>query len=90
MLDIKEAFAALTGSRWFSVMGFYKVELEEEDKLKTAFVTPMSFWEFNRMPESNQCSKQISKGYEEIHELLKSKGSCVFFLMILLCFLIFT
>lgn len=31
--------------------GYYQVEVEEEDKYKTAFVTPMGFWEFNRMPQ---------------------------------------
>uniref|UniRef100_A0A3B3QR63 Gypsy retrotransposon integrase-like protein 1 n=1 Tax=Paramormyrops kingsleyae TaxID=1676925 RepID=A0A3B3QR63_9TELE len=53
--NIEETFTALTGSRWFSVMdlksGFYQVEMVEEDKPKTAFVTPMGFWEFNRMPQ---------------------------------------
>lgn len=53
--NIEETFSALTGSKWFSVMdlksGFYQVEMEEEDKPKTAFVTPMGFWEFNRMPQ---------------------------------------
>ncbi|KAG1933963.1 interleukin-1 receptor accessory protein-like 1-A [Pimephales promelas] len=53
--NIEETFTALTGSRWFSVMdlksGFYQVEMAEEDKPKTAFVTPMGFWEFNRMPQ---------------------------------------
>lgn len=53
--NIEEAFSALTGSKWFSVMdlksGYYQVEVEEEDKPKTAFVTPMGFWEFNRMPQ---------------------------------------
>ena len=53
--NIEETFAALTGSKWFSVMdlksGFYQVEMEEDDKPKTAFVTPMGFWEFNRMPQ---------------------------------------
>lgn len=53
--NIEEAFSALTGSKWFSVMdlksGYYQVEVEEEDKYKTAFVTPMGFWEFNRMPQ---------------------------------------
>lgn len=51
---IEEAFASLTGAKWFSVMdlksGYYQVKMEEEDKHKTAFVTPMGFWEFNRMP----------------------------------------
>ncbi len=53
--NIEETFSALTGSKWFSVMdlksGYYQVEVEEEDKPKTAFVTPMGFWEFNRMPQ---------------------------------------
>lgn len=53
--NIEEMFSALTGSKWFSVMdlkaGYYQVEVEEEDKYKTAFVTPMGFWEFNRMPQ---------------------------------------
>ncbi|XP_024658169.2 retrovirus-related Pol polyprotein from transposon opus [Maylandia zebra] len=53
--NIEEAFTALSGSKWFSVMdlksGYYQVEVEEEDKHKTAFVTPMGFWEFNRMPQ---------------------------------------
>lgn len=53
--NIEETFSTLTGSKWFSVMdlksGYYQVEVEEEDKYKTAFVTPMGFWEFNRMPQ---------------------------------------
>lgn len=53
--NIEDTFAALTGSKWFSVMdlksGYYQVEVDEEDKYKTAFVTPMGFWEFNRMPQ---------------------------------------
>ncbi len=53
--NIEETFSALPESKWFSVMdlksGYYQVEVEEEDKPKTAFVTPMGFWEFNRMPQ---------------------------------------
>jgi len=53
--NIEETFSALTGSKWFSVMDLksehYQVEVEEEDKHKTAFVTPMGFWKFNRMPQ---------------------------------------
>ncbi|KAL7844774.1 hypothetical protein SRHO_G00233130 [Serrasalmus rhombeus] len=53
--NIKETFSALSGSKWFSVMdlksGYYQVELEEENKHKMAFVTPMSFWKINRMPQ---------------------------------------
>ncbi|XP_078787638.1 retrovirus-related Pol polyprotein from transposon 297 [Oryzias latipes] len=53
--NLEESFSALTGSRWFSVLdlksGYYQIEMAEEDKPKTAFVTPLGFWEFNRMPQ---------------------------------------
>ena len=53
--NLEESFSALTGSRWFSVLdlksGYYQIEMEEVDKPKTAFVTPLGFWEFNRMPQ---------------------------------------
>lgn len=52
--NLEESFSALTGSRWFSVLdlksGFYQIEMEEADKHKTAFVCPLGFFEFNRMP----------------------------------------
>lgn len=53
--NLEEAFSALAGSKWFSVMdlksGFYQIEMEERDKPKTAFVCPLGFYEFNRMPQ---------------------------------------
>lgn len=53
--NLEEAFSTLTGSKWFSVLdlksGFYQIEMEEVDKAKTAFVCPLGFWEFNRMPQ---------------------------------------
>lgn len=53
--NLEEAFSVLTGSRWFSVLdlksGYYQIEMEESDKQKTAFVCPLGFWEFNRMPQ---------------------------------------
>ncbi len=53
--NLEEAFSVLTGSRWFSVLnlksGCYQIEMEESDKQKTAFVCPLGFWEFNRMPQ---------------------------------------
>lgn len=53
--NLEESFSALTGSRWFSVLdlksGYYQIEMAEADKPKTAFVTPLGFWEFNRMPQ---------------------------------------
>ncbi|XP_068078506.1 heat shock 70 kDa protein 12B isoform X1 [Danio rerio] len=53
--NLEETFSALTGSKWFSVLdlksGYYQIEVEEIDKPKTAFVCPLGFWEFNRMPQ---------------------------------------
>lgn len=53
--NLEESFSALTGSKWFSVLdlksGYYQIEMNESDKPKTAFVTPLGFWEFNRMPQ---------------------------------------
>lgn len=53
--NLEESFSALSGSKWFSVLdlksGYYQIEMREEDKPKTAFVTPLGFWEFNRMPQ---------------------------------------
>lgn len=53
--NLKEAFSVLAGSKWFSVMdlksGYYQIEMEERDKPKTAFVCPLGFYEFNRMPQ---------------------------------------
>lgn len=31
--------------------GYYQVEVAEEDKPKTAYVFPLGFYEFNRMPQ---------------------------------------
>lgn len=53
--NLEETFSALRGSKWFSVLdlksGYYQIELEEKDKPKTAFVCPLGFWEFNKMPQ---------------------------------------
>jgi len=52
---LEDTFSALSGSQWFSVLdlksGYYQIEVEEKDKSKTAFVCPLGFWEFNRMPQ---------------------------------------
>ena len=52
---LEDAFTALSGSEWFSVLdlksGYYQIEMEEADKAKTAFVCPLGFWEWNRMPQ---------------------------------------
>lgn len=53
--NLEETFSALSGSKWFSVLdlksGYYQIEVDEADKHKTAFVCPLGFWEFNRMPQ---------------------------------------
>lgn len=53
--NLEESFTALNGSRWFSVLdlksGYYQIEMAEDDKPKTAYLTPLGFWEFNRMPQ---------------------------------------
>lgn len=52
--NLGEAFSALAGSKWFSVLdlksGYCQIEMEESDKQKTVFVCQLGFWEFNRMP----------------------------------------
>lgn len=52
---LEDTFSALNGSKWFSVLdlksGYYQIEVEEADKPITAFVCPLGFWEFNRMPQ---------------------------------------
>lgn len=53
--NLEESFSALIGSQWFSVLdlksGYYQIEMHEADKPKTAFVTPLGFWKFYRMPQ---------------------------------------
>ncbi|RXN24314.1 Retrovirus-related Pol polyprotein from transposon 297 [Labeo rohita] len=45
----------LTGSKWFSVLdlrsGYYQIAMGEEDKEKTAFICPLGFFQFERMPQ---------------------------------------
>ena len=52
---IDDAFSCLSGAKWFSVMdlksGYYQVEMEPSDREKTAFVCPLGFYEYTRMPQ---------------------------------------
>lgn len=52
---LEESFSVLAGSKWFSVMdlkaGYYQIEMNNDDKPKTAFCCPFGFYEFNRMPQ---------------------------------------
>lgn len=55
---------------------YHQVEVEEEDKHKTAFVTPMGFWEFNRMPQGvTNAPSTFQTSYGKMHWHLKSQGS---------------
>uniref|UniRef100_A0A8C7WVL3 Gypsy retrotransposon integrase-like protein 1 n=1 Tax=Oryzias sinensis TaxID=183150 RepID=A0A8C7WVL3_9TELE len=55
MPRIDDALDCLTGSKWFSVLdlrsGYYQIEMAEEDKEKTAFICPLGFYQFERMPQ---------------------------------------
>lgn len=52
---INDALDCLTGSKWFSVLdlrsGYYQIPMAEEDKEKTAFICPLGFYQFERMPQ---------------------------------------
>ncbi|XP_075451032.1 uncharacterized protein LOC142492246 [Ascaphus truei] len=52
---IEEILNALNGSHWFSVLdlrsGYYQVPMTAEDQEKTAFVCPLGFYQFTRMPQ---------------------------------------
>ncbi|XP_048108990.1 uncharacterized protein LOC125300872 [Alosa alosa] len=52
---IDDALDCLAGSRWFSVLdlrsGYYQIAMAEEDKDKTAFICPLGFYQFQRMPQ---------------------------------------
>ena len=51
---IEDTLDALYGAQWFSSLdlksGYWQIEMEEADKPKTAFTTPLGFFECNRMP----------------------------------------
>ena len=52
---IEDALQSLSGAKWFSVLdlksGYYQIPMHPEDREKTAFITPVGFFEFNRMPQ---------------------------------------
>lgn len=55
MPRVQDALDCLLGSQWFSVLdlrsGYYQIPLGEEDKEKTAFICPLGFYQFERMPQ---------------------------------------
>lgn len=52
---IDDVLHSMTGSKWFSVLdlrsGYYQIAMAEEDKEKTAFICPLGFFQFERMPQ---------------------------------------
>lgn len=52
---IDDALDCLSGSKWFSVLdlrsGYYQIAMADEDKEKTAFICPLGFYQFERMPQ---------------------------------------
>ncbi|KAL0198818.1 hypothetical protein M9458_007358, partial [Cirrhinus mrigala] len=52
---IDDGLDCLAGSKWFSVLdlrsGYYQIAMGEEDKEKTAFICPLGFFQFERMPQ---------------------------------------
>lgn len=70
--NIEEAFSVLTSSKWFSIMdlksGYYQVEMEEEDKCKTAFVTHDGVLGVQQdAAGSYERSQYFSEGNGEVH-----------------------
>lgn len=52
---IEDALHCLSGAKWFSVLdlksGYYQIPMKPEDSEKTAFICPVGFYEFVRMPQ---------------------------------------
>lgn len=52
---IEDALHCLSGSKWFSVLdlrsGYYQIPMNKDDQEKTAFICPLGFFEFERMPQ---------------------------------------
>ena len=51
---IEESLDAVGAAKWFSTLdlasGFNQVAMDDEDRHKTAFITPFGLYEYNRMP----------------------------------------
>lgn len=52
---IEDALHSMSGSKWFTVLdlrsGYYQIPMNESDKEKTAFICPLGFYQFERMPQ---------------------------------------
>ena len=51
---IEETLTSMTEAKWFSTLdlasGYWQVEVDPQDREKTAFTTPIGLYEFQRMP----------------------------------------
>ncbi len=49
---IDDALDCLTGSRWLDLRsGYYQIAMSAEDREKSAFICPLGFYQFQRMPQ---------------------------------------
>ena len=69
---IDDAFSRLSGAKWFSLMdlksGYYQVEMEPDDREKTAFVCPLGFFLIHQNASRiNKCPCDMSTSYGEVH-----------------------
>jgi hypothetical protein len=52
--SFEQTVSTLQGSKYFSVIyaysGFWQLKIAEEDKMKTAFSTPIEHYHFHRLP----------------------------------------
>ncbi|WUR02937.1 reverse transcriptase [Vairimorpha necatrix] len=77
--NIRDIVRATQGSKWFTVIdlkeGFYHVEIEEEDKHKTAFEFNRKVYEWNSMVMGYKNSPQIlQRIMNQIFEDLQGEG----------------
>jgi hypothetical protein len=54
LIRIDDTLDTLAGAKWFSTLdlnsGYWKVDLHQDDKEKTAFSAAQGLWQFNVMP----------------------------------------
>lgn len=52
---IEDTLQSLSGAKWFSVLdlksGYYQIPMYPVEREKTSFITPVGFFEFDRMPQ---------------------------------------
>ncbi|GBM54291.1 Transposon Ty3-G Gag-Pol polyprotein [Araneus ventricosus] len=80
---IDDTLDALNGRQWFSTLdfksGYWQVEIQPEDKEKTAFTTGQGLWQFKRLQKANfnLSSKKcrfFRKEYSYLGHIISSDG----------------